>query len=329
MVCLVKKIFYSSQGLNKTLMYAIMTRLIVKNKNHKMQKISNKIPKQIRFNLQSLVIFGVLVIFAIVTPTIGIVSANTTDEIQDIKKQIQAIENTNDAHEHEQGILSVQANSLAEAIQKLQAQINRSQARINSLEAEVAKLEKQIIQTEKELEIQKDLLGKSIKQMYVSGEISTIEMLATSKDLSDFFDRQQYQEDVQKEIKNTLDKITELKLQLNAKKEQVKVALSEQQSIKSQIQAQQSEKNRILSLNEAEQAELESKIQNNNEKIAELRQKQIEAEAALARALNTGSYKVSPVGPIAAGAVVGSIGNTGLSSGPHLHLEVRKKRSSC
>ena len=295
-----------------------------------MIKAKNMLVKKAPHLAKSWIFVGLILALVVALPSSNIVFANTSDtvkEIESIKEKIKSIEKDNDGHEHQQSILGVQATSLEEAINKLQAQIEKSQSRIADLQKQIKDLERQIEETQKELERQKDLLGESIKQMYVSGEISTIEMLATSKDLSDFFDRQQYQEDVQKKIKQTLDRITELKLELNSKKDKVKNTLSEQEALKAQIESQQAEKNRVLALNQAERNELEQKIQENNDVIAKLRQKQIEAEAALARALSSGSYKVSPAGPIGAGVVVGSIGNTGLSSGPHLHLEVRKNGS--
>ena len=134
-------------------------------------------------------------------------------------EQINELKAQNEQKAQVQDILSVEASSLADAIAKLQAQIDAAQARINQLSAEIEQLRIQIHDAEIELAKQKKILGESIKAMYVSGEISTVEMLATSKDLSDFFDKQQYQESVQSKIKSTLDKVTQLKLDLATKKD--------------------------------------------------------------------------------------------------------------
>lgn len=153
-------------------------------------------------------------------------------------------------------------------------------------------------------------------------------ILLLIKDLSDFFDKQQYRESVQNKVKTTLDKVTQLKLELNTKKQTVEATLAEQQQgLRDQLGSQRAEKDRILSLNQSQQNQLENQIKANSGKLAELKKKQAEAEAALARALSSGSYKAAPVGPVSSGAVVGSVGNTGLSSGPHLHLGARSGSS--
>lgn len=207
------------------------------------------------------------------------------DQYQD---QINAIQAQNNQIEAQRGILSVEASSLSDAISKLQAQIDAVQNRINQLSADIDNLKKQIHEAEIELAKQKALLGESIKAMYVSGEISTVEMLATSKDLSDFFDKQQYQESVRSKIKNALDKVTQLKLDLATKKEMVEKSLAEQKSLQSQLASQKAEKDRVLALNQDQQGQLQSEIQANNQRMSQLRAEQAAAYAAYARKNGSG-----------------------------------------
>lgn len=246
-----------------------------------------------------------------------------SQQIKDLQKQIDQVQQDTNSKKETQGVLSIEASSLSDAINKLQAQINSSQARIIQLQGDVDNLKLQIAEAEAELAKQRYLLGETIRAMYIEGDITTIEMLATSKDLSDFFDKQQYRESVRSKIKSTLDKITKLKLELNTKRETVEATLAEQQALRNQLASQRAEKDRILALNQDQQAQLENQIKANSGKLAELKRKQAEAEAALARSINSGSFRSAPVGPVSAGSIVGAVGNTGLSSGSHLHLEAR------
>lgn len=217
-------------------------------------------------------VFAFIFVFGSYGP--AIVSA---DQFQE---KIDAIKAQNDQKRTSQSLLNVEATSLSEAIVKFQAEIDAAQARINDLNSQVEKLREQIHEAETELAKQKKLLGESIKQMYVTGEISTVEMLATSKDLSDFFDKQQYQDSVRSKIKTTLDKVTQLKLDLSTKKELVEKSLKEQQALQSQLAAQKAEKDRVLSLNQDQQNQLESEIQKNNQETSRLRAEQAAAYAA-------------------------------------------------
>lgn len=202
------------------------------------------------------------------TASFSIVSADKFDA------QINALSQDNDKNAATQAQLGAEASSLSDAIAKLQAQINAKQATINKHQAEVEKLKEEIKKAEIELAKQKKILGENIKAMYLEGDITTVEMLASSKNLSDFFDKQQYRTSVQDKVKNTLDKITQLKLDLNTKKEKTEKLIAEQKELKNQLLSQRSEKDRLLSLNQNEKNKVDSRIKGNNAKIAELRRQQ-------------------------------------------------------
>ncbi len=197
------------------------------------------------------------------------------------QEQINALSAENSQKQANQMQLGAEANSIAEVIAQLQAEINAIQAKIVENQNQVAMLNGKIKEAEAELARQKDLLGQTIKAMYVEGDISTVEMLASSKDLSDFFDKQQYRESVRSKIKTTLDKITQLKLDLSTQKETVEKLIAEQQALQVKVSAQRAENDRILSLNQAQQADLMAQIKGNNSKIADLRRQQAEENARL------------------------------------------------
>ena len=177
--------------------------------------------------------------------------------------------------------LGAQASSFEDAINKLQQQISVMQAQIAANEKRVVELQQQIAEAEAELAKQKDLLGQNIRAMYVEDDISTLEMLASSNDLSDFVDKQQYRNSVKNKIKATVDKINDLKHQLKGQKETLEQTLKNQNEVKTQLSVQQGEQNHLLSLNQQQQSELNGAIKNNNAKIAELRKQQAAENAKI------------------------------------------------
>lgn len=235
-----------------------------------MVSIKNKIQSNTRRSLAVIAIGGLFLVTAISAPFVY------ADQFQE---QINALNAESGQKKEVQGQLGAKAASLAETISKLQAEITALQNRITENEAKMTELKAQIAAAEAELARQRDLLGQTIRAMYLEGEITTVEMLATSKDLSDFFDKQQYRESVNAKIKSTLDKITKLKLDLNAQKETVEKLLAEQKSLQGQLAAQRAENSRLLSLNQGQQNEIEGQIQANNGKVAELKRLQIIANS--------------------------------------------------
>lgn len=191
------------------------------------------------------------------------------------EERIQALNQQNNQTSAAISNLETQAESLEKTISKLQARIDGLQGQINQNRQAIADLEVQITEAQAELDKQRGLLGTNIRQMYLEGQISTLEMLASSNDLSEFVDRQQYRNSVKNKITDTLDTITELKQELAGKKTQVESRLVEQQTLQDEIAAERAENDRLLGLNEGERSNLDSKIRANNKKIEELRRQQV------------------------------------------------------
>lgn len=200
------------------------------------------------------------------------------DRFQD---QINALNAENARKQQSRNQLGSEAANISQEVARLQGEINALQAKINDNQAQIANLNAQIKAAEEELVKQRKILGETIKAMYVEGDITTVEMLATSKDLSEFFDKQQYRESVNKKIKTTLDKITKLKADLNTQKGIVEKLLAEQQAFQGQLAGQRAENNRLLSLNQSQQNELNAQMQANSGRIADLRKQQAAENARL------------------------------------------------
>lgn len=217
-------------------------------------------------------------------------------------QQIQQLQSQNAQTQAQVDQLQAQASSYQDAINKLQAQIDALSAQIQANKQKIADLQTQIDQAQAELDKEKKVLGEDIRQMYLDGQISTLEMLASSKDLSDFVDKQEYRSSVQDKIKTTLDKITALKHQLRSEQESVQAALKDQQNMQDQLNVQNSQLQQLLGLNQEQQASYNQQIQSNQAQIASLRAQQLAANRALGGQVTFsgscgGSYPASASGP--------------------------------
>jgi surface antigen len=214
--------------------------------------------------------FAVLVFVAV-----PVVHADQFDE------QIKALQSQNAQTQSTVTALQAQANSYQDVINQLQAQISALTQQINTNQAKQASLQAEIIEKQAEIDHQKQVLGDDIKAMYVDGQITTIEQLATSKNLSDFVDKEEYRNAVQKNIQTALAQITALQQQLQAQKVEVDKLLADQKTQEQQLAADQSQQNSLLALNQGQQATYTQQIKSNASQISALRAQQAAENAKL------------------------------------------------
>jgi surface antigen/peptidoglycan hydrolase CwlO-like protein len=205
----------------------------------------------------------------------GFVLADQFDE------QIRQLQSQNDANRAASNSLAEQAESYQDAINKLDGEINGLQQAIVTTQKKSDELQVQIDANQKELDHQKFVLGQNIKAMYIEGQISTLEILASSKNLSEFVDKEQYRISVQNKVKDTVDKITALKLELESQQRTLQGLLADLEKQKADLATARDQQSQLLSFTEGQKAEYDRAIKSNNVKISELRRQQAIANAAL------------------------------------------------
>ena len=216
---------------------------------------------------------AILALSMIIVPSMQVASAASTQQLQDQINQLNAA--NNDSQSTVNGLQS-QAANYQDAINKLQEQISSIRAAIAANRAKQADLQDQITANLALIAQKKATLGEDIKAMYVDGTPSTIEMLATSNNLSDYFDKQEYRTKVQGKLQDTLKQIAILQQQLQAQKVEVEQLLATQQQQQAQLDSSQAEQSRLLSLNQQQQDAYNSQIQANKSQISELQRQQAE-----------------------------------------------------
>jgi peptidoglycan hydrolase CwlO-like protein len=236
---------------------------------------------------QRLTALPVLVLAVLLTVTLSIAPRVRADQFDD---QIAALQQVNAQNKGSLNDLLAQASSFQDAIYKLQLQINALQQLIDQNIAEQTRLQGQITANEQELARQRRFLGEGIKSMYVDGQPTTIEMLATSKNLSDFVDKEEYRTNVQKKIQDTLKKINELQKQLSVQKTAIDQLLNDQRAQQAQLDSGRYKQSQMLAYNQSQQAQYNQQIATNQTKIGDLRKQQ----AILNAKYNIGNMRGDP-----------------------------------
>lgn len=256
-----------------------------------------------------LVLSGVLISLLVITGSMA--------SAVDYRAQINALEEQKKQYQAQANALREQANTYQNALNAIAAEKNEIQTAIDLNTAKVEQLKVEISANEEKLDRQKRTISKTITQIYINSSTSPIEILASSKSVGQYVSEQEVRTSVRNQMKLAMDEVKRLKAELETQKKAVEDTLAQQNAQREQLAAKEAEQAALVARTRGEEAQYQSIV-------ADLEKQQAAAESALAASLSSGSYKIAPAGYVAAGDVVGAVGNTGLSSGPHLHLEVRR-----
>jgi surface antigen/peptidoglycan hydrolase CwlO-like protein len=198
----------------------------------------------------------------------GTVKADQFDQ------QIQALEDQNAANQSQADALAATAASYQQAVDALNAKINALQAAIVATQAQIDSLQAQITKAQAELDHEKQVLGENIKTMYLEGDVSTLEVLASSKDLSDFVNKQEYRNSVADKVSSSVQKINTLKAELQKQQREQQSLLKDETTQQNQVQADQAQQTALLNYTEGQKAAYDQQISSTNAQISSLRAQQ-------------------------------------------------------
>ncbi len=253
--------------------YVTITKIKKTQKPNKMSEATQRQSPKLTVRRGSLLlILGVVVSGIAASPLVY--ADRISDQINDLSQQ-------NSAKINDVAALTNQAASYQDAIYKLQAEISNLQAQIMANEVQRTVTISKIADAEAQITHNKQMLSDILKSMYVSDGMSSLEMLATSRNLNDFVDQEQYNNSVQSQIQTTMAKIKELQAQLATQKTNLERMIANQQDMKVKVAAQQAEQSRLLALTQAQQADINDQIATNGQKIKELQKQQALENARL------------------------------------------------
>jgi murein DD-endopeptidase MepM/ murein hydrolase activator NlpD len=267
-------------------------------------------------NTRLLILLALIASVFVFFPTAKPVQADSISELQEKSNQLQAEISANNQIIAD---LEEKSEDLQSKLSQLNAEITQANNQIELTSIKLEELALRLEKTKAELERQKQLLKSALRALYQRKDASTVELLMASESFSDFISTQEYLERLQNAVKDSTDQVINLKLQIEAEKKTQEELLAKQEEQRNVLAAKRSEQQTLLDQTQGEQSRYEAIVQN---QLKELQ----EAEDQLTALLAQGSYV--NYGPIGRGEVVGLMGSTGFSTGPHLHFQVKQNGTS-
>jgi len=267
-------------------------------------------------HLVTALVLTIGLLFAQMTVPARPAQAATIEELQAQSQQLQADITANEAQIAE---LSLKTESLEVKVAELNAEIAKANAEIELTELKLAQLRNNLAKAKTELERQKKLLKATLQAIYERKGASTFELLMATDSFTDFLNEQEYLGQLQSAVKQSTDEVIALKQQIEAEKADQEALLEKQQQQKQVVAGKKAEQQSILDATQGEESKFRAVVA---DQLAQLK----EAEEELVALLAAGQY-VS-FGPIARGQVIGQVGSTGFSTGPHIHFQVYQNGST-
>lgn len=224
--------------------------------------------------------------------------------------QINALQQQANQYQAQANDMRQQADTLENKLNDITAQKNTVQAQLDVSQAQYDQLVEQIKQTQQKIQENQDALGTTIADLYVDDTISPLEMLASSKNIGDYVDKQTYRSSVQDQLTQTITTIKDLKAKLESDQKAVQDVINKQTAQRNTLAALATQQQQLLDETRGQEAAYQQMVANTRS--------QMQSAAAQQRAYYQSLLRSSGGG---SAGVVGSFqytnwsGNMGCSGG--------------
>ena len=243
---------------------------------------------------KSLATKGMLVAGAILMATAAPVSMFVKPvTARDFAGEIQAVQNQIDQYQAEAGRLAGQAKTLETELARLNSEKAAIQAQIDVKQIEYDRLVAEIPENERKIAQLQDYLGDVLAKLHVGGEVSPLEMLASSNNISEFLDGQARRESMRDDLTDTIEEINTIKKQLEQQRIDVQRVLDDQKAQREVLSTKEAEQQRLVNETRGQEAAFQALSAKSQEQKDKLQREQQAAIAAALRAAGGGSTAVA------------------------------------
>lgn len=262
-------------------------------------------------------LLSILMIGFIISSTTLVSRADTIDdkyrELQELQREIEKYRDQLQSKKRDENSIMNELTRLEQQLNLSEKELEYIQARISYLNEELESTAQQIKEIEKKLEAQKEAFNSRLVSIYKAGQVSYLEVLLTSQNLSDFMARLHYLKEIASRDTVLMQEYVATRAELEAKKQQLQNMVAELDELRKSEEAKREEVVSRKGDRERYLAQIQSERQKLEQALDEL-ERQSQALEQIIRDLQAKGQKpqarpLSMIWPVSGGWISSYYGN--------------------